>query len=204
MSVRKVGVCAVAVLAVGGLAGCRTKAGAAAVVGDDRINQSDLSSLVVTGATVKAGTQPPKTTALTFLIQQDLMERALAASGGVPSDSELAQSHDVVLSNQFQQQVAGDSADKLLRQQAGQVGLTAKFDAVYVRTLELEHELITRKKITSQPRFLAEIDKLHVPVSVSQRFGVWDPSALSLKQGVDPDLSSVVTLPSSSSSPSPQ
>jgi phosphoglycolate phosphatase-like HAD superfamily hydrolase len=177
------------VLAGAGLAGCRTNVGTAATVNGHRITDSDVNKYVTPGgpnSTVAANASKsnqvvsPRSQVLQFLIQEQVFTRTLASFGKVPTDAQLAASHDEAASVLLQTQLTGAALDKAIRKGLPESGIEAKFVKVYLRVQELEYSIIQRKQLTQLPELLALVKKAGVHVGVSARYGKWNPSSLGL------------------------
>lgn len=201
---------AVAALAVGGLAGCRTNVGTAATVGDHKISESDVNTYLTTAgpdASVianarKAGQDvAPKTEVLQFLVQEQLFTRTLASTGGVPGPGQLSSSHDAAAQLLLQTQLAGAKLDEALAQGLSRTGLRKSFAQIYLRVQELEYALIKRKKLSQFSALVALVGKANISVSVSPRYGKWDPSSLQLdRKGGIPGYLALQPTPGKSAS----
>lgn len=189
-----VAVAAAAVLAVAGLTGCDSKIGTAALVGGHRIHDSDVSSYLTPAAapfSVQSSSGAPTTIVprsyvLTALIREQLFERALQANGGVPSKGAV---------DSIEQQLTQGASPAQQQQQYTQYGFRASFAAVDLRDSALETILAQRVGATSDPTPLLDaIAKLHVPVSVSGRYGTWNAAQLGLKSDPSDGAPSFVQL----------
>jgi hypothetical protein len=190
----------VVVLALAGLSACRTKAGAAAFVGGHRITDSDVNKFLTvksTPYTNQSGTEVrPRSVVLATLIQEQLLEKALTANGGAPTDAELGTLKASVLQG---------ATDEQLTTQITGSNFKAAFEPLYIRSQELFGLFGQRTKAQSSQELVAGLDKIGIRVQVSSRYGTWDSTQLALKNGLDPGLSGVLTLdPTTSAAPSPQ
>jgi hypothetical protein len=188
------------VLVLAGLSACDTKAGAAAFVGGDRISDGDVSRFLTAKSTPYRNNAQaevrPKSLVLATLIQQRLLEHGLAAKGGAPTDAELDAFKTGVLQ--------GLSDDQLTAEITGS-NYTAAFEAAFVRAQEMFALLGQRVGATTGGEVIAALDQMNVPVRVSARYGTWDGSQLALRNGVDPELSPVLTLePTTPAAAAPQ
>jgi hypothetical protein len=179
----------VAVVAAAGLAGCRTNVGTAATIDGSRITDSDVSRYVTpTGpdAAVAANAGKsgqvvsPRSQVLQFLIQQQVFTHTLKSFGTVPTDAQLAASHDEAASVLLQTELKGAALDQAIRKGLPKSGIKPDFVKAYLRTQELEFAIIKSRQLTQLPELLALIKKAHVHVSVSPRYGKWSPSTLGL------------------------
>jgi hypothetical protein len=206
---RKIGVCAVVLLAAGGLAACRTKAGAAAVVDGHRISQSDVNRYIDAGFTPPSASpgaqqqQTPRVIVLNTLIESRLLSRLLGSLGSVPSGSDLHSLHDEAYSVQLGAQQTGAEADAALNSALTKAGLKASFTDTFVQNLELRQAVIDKIKAQRQADINAAIAKLGVKVSVSGRYGTWSAEQGSLVDYVPPAGVQLGTPTPSSSAPSP-
>jgi hypothetical protein len=191
VTVRLLTVAAATVLAAAALTGCTPKAGAAAIVDDTRISTAELGKYVTrNGPTPEAVAQAaqqdqqlmPKTTVLTYLVQQIVFPRALAATrDGVPSDAALNQLHDRAAQTLLGSSLTGAALDKYLSDNVGKSGFTDKFPGLVLRTVELEQALIDRLKATSIEELAAAVQKTGVHVSVNPRYGTWNAQHLDVE-----------------------
>ncbi|MDQ2750143.1 MAG: hypothetical protein M3Y44_11570 [Actinomycetota bacterium] len=193
MRVRKltavVGLTAATALAMGALSGCDSKVGQAAIVGDQRISESDLGKYLspqganasVLAAASKAGqTVTPKTEVVQILVQQELFQRALAKNGGVPTKGELATLHDQAAATFLGATQKGADLDSFLKGAQGNYGYGAAYAAQLLRTVELEAALAVKIKAQSLADLTAAVDKLKLKVEVNPRYGKWDAKTLTL------------------------
>jgi hypothetical protein len=188
--VRRLAAVAVAtLLGIAGLAGCRTNVGVAAIVGSHHITESDVNGYitpkgvdpsVAANAAGQGQIVSPRSQVLQYLIQEQVFQQTLASFGPVPSAGRLAAMHDAAASTLLQTQLAGDALDKAVRTGLPTSGISAKFTATFLRVQELEYAIITAKRLQQLPELLALIKKAHVRVSVSARYGTWDPAKLGL------------------------
>jgi hypothetical protein len=186
---RRIGLCAAAVLALCGLAACETKAGAAAFVGGTRISDSDVNGYLTVQSTPYAGGQGqevrPRIVVLETLVQQQLLEHALAAAGGPASQAELDQVHDSILQGATEEQLTA---------QITKSNFTASFEPVYLRTQELFAVYGQRTHATSAAAVITSVNKHDIGVQVSPRYGAWDSAQFSLQgDALAPGLSAVLT-----------
>lgn len=209
MRLRKIGACAVVLLAASGLAACRTKAGAAAVVDGHHISQSDVNKYVDAGFVAPSASpgaqqpQAPRVIVLNTLIEARLMSRLLGSLGGVPSDGDLRALHDEAYSVQLGAQQTGADADAALNSALTKVGLKAGFTDAFVRSLELKQAVIDKIKAQRQSDIADAVAKLGVRVSVSGRYGSWSKAQASLVDYVPPAGVQLGTPTPSPSAPAP-
>lgn len=187
---RTIAAAAAATLALGGLAACRSNVGTAATVGGYRITESKVETFLtptgadpsaVAAAKAQGQVSAPRSQVLQVLVQQQLFERTLTANGGIPAAGVLQASHDKAAQVLLQTSVTGDALDRSLTTGLKRSGIRSSFGRTYLRSLELEYTLITRKHLTQLPQLVALIDKVRAPVSISPRYGTWDAKSL----GVD-------------------
>jgi hypothetical protein len=206
---RKIGACAVVLLAASGLAACRTKAGAAAVVDGHRISQSDVNKYIDAGFTAPSPSpgaqqqQTPRVIVLDTLIESRLMSRLLGSLGSVPSDGDLHSLHDEAYSVQLGAQQTGAEADAALNSALTKAGLKASFTDAFVQNLELKQAVIDKIKAQRQADINTAVAKLGVKVSVSGRYGTWSAEQGSLVDYVPPAGVQLGTPAPASSSPAP-
>ena len=187
MKHRPLAVLAAAAVAATVLAGCDTKVGAAASVGSTTIRESKVGQYLTDKAKpipAQGGTIIPRSYALQALILDDLLNRALVAHGGAPSEASIR--------NAETQLKQGQSAATLAKgyTQYGFKATMAEFD---YRVHALESVLAARTRSQSFASLVKVVNALHVPVSVNSRYGAWDPASLSIstsaKAGVPPMVS---------------
>ena len=180
-----------AVLAVAVLAGCRTNVGTAAWVDGHRITDSDVKDLVTpTGIDPKlaaqAGAQqqqiqPPKTQVLTFLIQEAVYEDTLAAENIKYTEGKLNSVHDAALSEFLNATVSGTAFETSLAKRLPRFGIKPSFVAKLLRVAELRYLLHIHNQNAS---LTALVKRANVDVSVSPRYGSWQPNNLSVNPKV--------------------
>ena len=190
MRFRRIGLCAAAALALGGLAACgNSKAGAAAFVGGTRISDADVNRYLTVRSTPYSSGQGqeirPRVVVLQTLILQQLLSKALVASGGPASQSELDQVHDSVLQGATEEQLTSEITKS---------NFTASFEPVYLRTQELFAVYGERARATSADAAINSINKRGIGVQVSPRYGTWDASQFGLRgDAIASGLSGVLT-----------
>jgi hypothetical protein len=160
-----------------GVAGCDSKAGAAAVINGDKISESEVADLVRVNAPEPGRV---RSTVLNALIQEKVIEKTLAASGGLPPASVLQSLHDEAVGRLLGAQSTGAEADQALRVALDKFGIKPNFDAEFIRGMSLQLVLVKKLNATSGAQLVAEIEKRKVHVSVNPRFGGWNPSQLAL------------------------
>ncbi|PZS31378.1 MAG: hypothetical protein DLM58_11930 [Pseudonocardiales bacterium] len=193
MRVRKstaaVGLIAALALVMGGLSGCDSKVGQAAIVGGHRISESDLSKYLtptgpspsVLAAASKANQGVyPKTEVIQILVQQKLFELTLAKNGGVPTDGELASLHDQAAATFLGTQLKGAAFDSYLKSVEGNYGYGSQYAQALLRTIELEAALVVKIKAQSIQDVAAAVNKLNITVQINPRYGKWSPENLSI------------------------
>ena len=178
MKVRSTNVRALVVLpfvaaATLGLSACDTKVGAAAVVNGNRVSEQTLSSYLTPKSqpipSSNGASTPPRQFVLSTLVQIEAYKRVLDATGGQPSDSELAKTKATLLQ--------GGSEDQL-RQQVTQLGLAPSFADAFLHGQELLTML--RQRLTSAADAATAVQKADLHVSINPRYGTWDNQGLSL------------------------
>jgi len=184
-------------LAVAGLAGCRTNVGVAARVEGQRITESDVNSYLAPGGVDKKvadeanaqGNQipAPRSQVLQVLIQEQVFRRVLAQQGIRPTATDLAKVHDEAAAAVLQTELRGTALDAALDERLPAFGIKKSFRPVLLRTQELEFLFVKNAGGKAQ----SQLTKADVSVSVSPRYGAWDPKSLTL--GNDPVLPSFVT-----------
>lgn len=156
------------------LTGCDSKAGTAAVVNGQKISENDLSSYLTPGAPpIPSGngttSTPARTFVLRLLIQTKVFPLLLVAGGTPASDGVLDASKASILQG---------STEQNLTDQITKSGLKAKFEPVYLRYLELSRYL--QDKLTDPKKQQSALAAVKDAVSISPRYGSWDPIGLSL------------------------
>jgi hypothetical protein len=186
---RPLAVVAAAAVAAAVLAGCDSKVGAAASVGSQTIRESQIAPYLTDRAkpipTQGGGTVVPRSYVLQDFVLESLLTSALAAHGGVPSTAQIARA-----ATQLKQ---GRSTAEIV---AGytRYGFTAKMAAFDYRVHALESLLGSRTRAQNIQALARTVNAQHVPVSVSRRFGSWDPSTLSIATSSRDGLPGMVSL----------
>lgn len=208
MRLRKLTAAALAVLAVTGLSACKSNAGAAAVVDGHRISDSDVAKYVnqagpdaqrLSQAAAQGQTLPPlKPTVASYLVQEQVYVGALDRTGDVPDAGALAALHDRAAAALLGAQSGGAEFDKLLTDEIVSDGFTHAFAGVVIRVAELKWALIERVKANQLSELIAAVDKLKISVSVSPRYGKWNPAQLTLA-GPETTIPGFLTLTGTSS-----
>jgi len=186
---RRIAACAAATLALCGLAACSSKAGAAAFVGGTRITDADVNQYLTVQSTPYSNGQGqqirPRVVVLQTLILQELLSKALVASGGPATQAELDRVHDSVLQGATEAQ---------LTSQITKSNFTASFEPIYLRTQELFAIYGERARATSADAVINSINKRGIGVQVSPRYGTWDATQFGLQgEALAPGLSGVLT-----------
>jgi hypothetical protein len=212
MKARPVAVAAALVLAAAALTACTPKAGAAAIVDDTRISTTELGKYVTRSgpspdAVAQAAQQEqqllPKTTVVTYLVQQILFTRALAATrDGMPSDAVLNQLHDRAAQTLLGSSLTGAALDKYLMDNVGKSGFTDKFPGLVLHTVELEQALIDRLKASSIEDLAAAVQKTGVHVAVNPRYGTWSAEHLDVEDPTGAVPSFLTLVPAETTVPS--
>ena len=176
MRVRTLGAAVAAVIALAGLAGCRTNVGTAATVDGHRITESDVNDYITPDASVSLQTssgnfsEAPRSFVIRELIDDRLFRKLLSKTpGGEPTNAQLDAS------------LGHDLAGKTPKQFAESIGLrgfTADFDQLFFRVEELNKALSNAQQ--SGANVNALVKALRFPVSISARYGHWDRKKFSL------------------------
>ncbi len=171
----------VAVVAAGfGLTACQPKAGAAAIVGDQRISESSVDQYLtpqsspypVQNQDGSTSTVVPRNLVLNTLILTDLFTAALNANGGPPTGPETAAAR--------QQLLSGSSEDQVTKSLTT-AGFTSSFEPVILNENVQLNILRTRLHVTTSDQPVVDaIHKLDMPVQANPRYGVWDEKSLNL------------------------
>ena len=181
MRVRTLGVAAAALLALAGLAGCKTNIGQAAVIDGHRVSESDVSHYLTPDAQPVSEQQQDGTSvqisARSFVVSQLINERlAFAILQAVPAVSNVTPA-------QIDAQLQSDLAGKTPREVAETLGLHGYTDAFYhvvLRVQEISGVLRQQSSVAVQKA----LSTVHFPVSVSPRYGSWDGKQLRFTSGV--------------------
>jgi hypothetical protein len=173
---RTIGAAAAAVLAIGGLAGCKTNVGTAAVIDGHRVTESDVNQYLTANAQPIAqqdGTQlSPRSFVVTTLINQRL---GFALLKVIPSISNTTEAQ---LDARLQRDLEGKSPAEVA-DQIGLHGYTADFARLYLQVRELIILVQQQPPNVRQDAF----DKIDFDVSVSPRYGQWDNKQFSFQPG---------------------
>lgn len=182
MRVRYLGAAAAAVLALTGLAGCKTNVGQAAVVDGHTISESDISKYITpkakpvieqdqsTGRSIQFS---PRSWVLNTLINEQLGFKLLSA---IPAVSSITSTQ---LDAQLQNDLAGQSPTAVA-EKTGLHGFTDDFYQIYLRVKELILVVQQQPQSAVQRAF----STVKFSVSVSPRYGSWDGAHLFLTPGV--------------------
>jgi hypothetical protein len=201
---KPIGASVAAILAVAGLAGCRTNVGTAATVGGHRITESRVNDYITpTGPSSAAAGQAasPRSQVLQFLIQEQLFEKTLKSEGIEPTTGRLAAAHDPAASLLLQTELTGSALDAAVRKGLPQGGIRAGFVKTFLRVQELEYLLIQGRHLTKLSELLALIKKAKIGVSVSPRYGRWSAANLALSgKAVLPPYLSAQPVPGAAAS----
>lgn len=182
-------------LAVGALAlaGCSSKVGVAATYDGHSITDSQVAQYIT--AKVQPVSQqdssgavtqiPARTFVLNVMLQDRLYDKVLGRlPGGHPSESSIQA--------QIQSELQGHSPDEVARSR-GLFGFTEPFIDLFVRDLVINNTLTNLVQQGSvDPNKL--LKNLHFDVTVSPRYGTWDPSTFSINGTGGAGAPSFVTL----------
>lgn len=171
-----------AVLALAGLAGCRTNVGTAATVDGHRISETDVQNYITpqsqpvseqggNGATVQIS---PRSFVLAQLINERLGFKIVKQVPGLKS----------LTSEQLDAQLERDIGNRTATQVAEGLGLkgyTEAFYRVVLRVQELSGLLQTAQQNGADLRSI--FTSLVFPVTVSPRYGQWDKTQMTLNSG---------------------
>jgi hypothetical protein len=202
--VRTLGAVVAAVLALAGLTACRTNVGTAATVDGQRITESDVNRYVthagpdktyIAQVSQNGGSVPsPRSFVLGILLREKVFERTLASLGSVPSEGQLssyrADATNILSSGQTS---AADSFEAAVRRGLPKLGVSSKFSSAYMRVGELEYAIVKAKN----SNVAALVKQAGIRISVSPRYGAWDPNQVFLRSG--PALPSYLTVQGSTS-----
>ena len=212
MNARPLAVAAALLIAATALTSCTPKAGAAAIVDETRISTTEVGKYVTrSGPTPEAVAQAaqqqqqlqPKTTVVTYLVQQILFTRALAATrDGMPSEAVLNQLHDRAAQTLLGSSLTGAELDQYLSKNVGSSGFTDKFPALVLRTVELEQALIDRLKASSIDELSNAVQKTGVHVAVNPRYGIWSVAHLDVEDPGGAVPSFLTLVPAETTAPS--
>ena len=184
--------------AAAGLSACSTKVGAAAVVGGQRIPEAQVTKQILSTSTAGASS---RLTVVAFLVQARLYEQADQKLGVRVSDSELRAAQAPAAATFIGgngQIVAGQAGVAVLAKLLPTIGVAGSFAGSMLRTAELEYLTVSRLKITTQAALTARLASLHIPVSVSPRYGSWDAKLQSVGAVTTPPFLALKPTPSPS------
>jgi hypothetical protein len=177
----------IAAVAAFGLSACDTKVGTAAVVNGSKISEVRLNDYLTPSAKPISASDgssvPARQFVLSSLIRDKVFVRLLDVTGGQPKPADLTKAETTVLQ--------GTTTQELNRNIVG-TGLDASFTPSYLHQLELLSVLSGR--ITSDAQLNAAMAKAKLDVSVSPRYGTWNPTALTLAQLSKKQVAGIVTL----------
>jgi hypothetical protein len=191
----------VAVTALGVTSACTARAGAAAIVGSDRIEVSTLHGMTVRGSNTAAlqtfgSAEALQRRELTLLVRRDLIQ-SLASQMGISVSTQQVGA----VEHNFVSQAGGQKA---FEQQAEQSGVSVR-DLPAVLHDEALGEAITAK-LSSDPTngnalYAQALQKeaKRIGVHISPRFGQWDQSTVS----VVPTTNDLSTPPKGGASSTP-
>lgn len=200
----------VVVLAVAtalGLTACSSNVGLAASVNSHHLTNSDLRSLVRPGATPfrdqqNGTTVYPQPSAVELWIQTQVVSDAVTLRGGPAGTSELNLARRAVLGNTPMATVVQDAARQgftaafaslevdeeaylvLLAQRLLGHGATAAQAVAALNSGQIGQQVLLNAITTSRPQ-----------VTVSSRYGVWQPRQFTLKTGPGVGVPAFVQLP---------
>jgi hypothetical protein len=201
--VRKLGAAAVALLAVAALSSCDSKVGQAAVVQGHRLSDADLATYIKPAAKSYSDssgvTVYPKLFVLERWISDHVFEQTVESRGGAPTSDEQRLTRAVVL---------GTSTTDKITAIYGKLGYTPRFTDLAVHEQQMIVLLV--KRLAPKIRYsqiytalqnkqvgaavLAAVQKAKVHVSVSARYGSWNPNRLSLTESRGSGLPSFVSF----------
>lgn len=196
MRLRAITAAAAAVLAVAGVAGCRSNVGQAAVIDGQRVTESQVSDYLTADAKAISvqendGTTSsiaPKPFVLDILIERRLYEKLLAKTpAGAPTAAQLG-----TLQRSYLKGVSAKTAVERL----GAVGYTRTFDSLIVDVQVMATVLNSEQQQGLDVSTIAS--KLKFPVSVNPRYGTWNAKELRLDYTGSAGLPSFLKLRSSS------
>ena len=181
MRVRYLGAAAAAVLALTGLAGCKTNIGTAAIIDGHKVTESDINHYLTPDAqpvtqqnqSTGGSTQvSPRSFVMSTLINERLGFKLMAL---IPSVSGITES-------QLDAQLQNDLAGKTPRQVAEQGGLHGYTDDFYKILLRVRELVFV---VQQQPGNVVQraFSKVNFPVYVAPRYGQWDSKQLLFTAG---------------------
>jgi hypothetical protein len=178
--VRTLGAAAAALLALTGLAGCRTNVGQAAVIDGHKVSESDVSHYLTPDARPVTEQQQDGTStqvsARSFVVSQLINERlAFRILQAIPAVSSVTPA-------QIDAQLQTDLAGKTPREVAETLGLHGYTDAFYRIVLRVQ-EISGVLRQQSSADVQKALNSVKFPVSVSPRYGRWSTADLRLTTG---------------------
>jgi hypothetical protein len=180
-----------------GLAGCQTKVGAAAVVGGDRITEKQVDNYIESTTPNAASA---RSLVITYLVKGQLYQKFLADRHDNPSNSDLTSLHDTAISSLLSSQLGtGSAADALIDQVLVKAGIKTSYRPILLRATELEAATFTLLHVTSTTtaaEFFGAVAKAKISVSISPRYGSWDPARQDVADAKTPNFLAVKPTPS--------
>ena len=188
MKFRLLAVLPVLAVASLGLTACDSKAGVAAVVDGHKISETTLSDYAPNTAkpipaNSDGSTIPAKIYVLQVLAQNEVYPLLLTGAGEHAAESDLAAQKTTVL---------GGSTDQQFTDQLTALGLSAKFEPVFIRNRELI-AVIQKKLGTNQAGLNKGLAQVKDVVSISPRYGSWDTATLSVTNLGKAELPSILS-----------
>jgi hypothetical protein len=185
VKIRVLSVLGVCLLGATTLTACDSKVGTAAVVGGNKISESQIQDYLTPQAqpipVAQGITVQPRTFVIETAIASKIFDRLLAEHGGPPSQQQLDEATATVLTGTTQ----GQLTDQVVK-----AGLTAKFAQVY-----LHYEALSSlvgdafNKDTTKAAAAANT----IPVVVNPRYGAWNSANFSLTDLSKAQLPSFIT-----------
>jgi hypothetical protein len=166
-----------AVLAVAGLAGCKTNVGTAAMVDGHRITESDVNDYVLPGAQ-PVQQQSTSGTSFTIAPRSFVVNELIYDQLGLRLITQLPQ-YRKFTSAQLDARLAADLAGKTPKKVAEGLGLKGyptKLYRIVLRVQELQR--LIQSAAQSGANLTSVIRHLHFPVSVNPRYGSWNKTNL--------------------------
>ncbi|MCW2526765.1 MAG: hypothetical protein JWM76_1625 [Pseudonocardiales bacterium] len=183
----------VTAFAVLGLAGCQTKTGAAAIVGGSRVTEKDVSDYLVTDGSDPARA---KLFVVSFLVKEKLYSKYLDEHGGIPSAAALDATHDDAVAKLLSQDLGtGAAADALIDKALIAAGVKASLRPAVLRAAEYEYATLFANQTLSADQFFAKIGAAGIKVSISPRYGSWDPKLQDVAAVKVPNFLAVTPTP---------
>ena len=170
-----------------GLSACESKAGSAAVVNGDKISEKTVSSYLTPSAamyTTSAGQVViPRQLVVETLINERLYGELYAENGGKPSAAALAATDTQILQ--------GTTKADIVRQSLAS-GYQPSFTDIRIHVVEMQ--ALLQGRFGTQAALKTAVDKLKFSVSLSPRYGKWDPTQLGVTQLGKKTLPDMLTL----------